>query len=94
MGEGEGVSKMKSITHSFDTERFFQNFPIPKEYDNKDTRIQMSHGVEFDDFKIILTNKKLPPLVLGADKQWHILTPVQNTKEVKCQAKKRGIGNR
>ena len=62
---------MDAITHRFDYERFFQEIPIPSEYNNKDTRIHMRSGVGFDDFKIIIANKYLPPLYLGADKKWH-----------------------
>jgi hypothetical protein len=64
---------VNAITHRFDTKIFFQEFPIPKEYDNKDTRIHMSHGVGYDDFKIIIANPKLPPLILGANKKWTVL---------------------
>ena len=60
------------LTHEFDFERFFEHFPIPKKYDNKDTRIQFLNGIRLSDFQIVIANPNLPPLV-WTGKKWRKL---------------------
>lgn len=52
---------MIGVNRAFDFEKFFTLCPMPEEYNNKDTKIQLL-DMGFYDYAVIIANPNLPPM--------------------------------